>query len=138
MKGTREYCNLIEWAGRSDIIEVIGGGRYRFGNLLMSLDSHARGVTLEMFVVDDKFSKDRPVSDAKLKVYGAISGQLGLTETYGWLHEGKWQSFFKHMISTISERKEFEEKRAIERRKEIMLEQESLIQKEIMYFNNLF
>ena len=33
-----------------------------------------------------------------VEVYGMTGGQRGWTETYGWLHKGKWQDDFEAIV----------------------------------------
>ena len=89
MQGAREYANMF-------------GTNERHGKLRLVSGSHARGKTFHIYVTPD--------GEKEIEVYGITGGQPGWTETYGWLHKGKWQEDFAAIVE--SRRKEIAEKAA--------------------------
>jgi len=85
-----------------------GAGKYaklfktgQYGRFFISSDYHARGRTFSIWVLPKgeivlpgKFPSAKAV-----KVYGVTGGFCGWTETYGWLHEGKWVEDFQKMVA---------------------------------------
>lgn len=87
MKGAREYAELF----------VTG----QHGKLFFVSGEHARGRTFHVWVLpsDEKINtKPWLVKDA-VEVYGITGGHPGWTETYGWLHEGRWQNDFYRIVT---------------------------------------
>lgn len=74
------------------------------GRLYIVMGSHARGYTLQIFVLPEgELAKPNGPNNACLnadavEVYGVISGQPGWTESYGWLHIGPWVEDFENLI----------------------------------------
>lgn len=86
MKGAREYAMMFKTG--------------QHGKLFLVSGSHARGETFHIWVLPtDEPIKGKPwtVKDA-VEVYGITGGQPGWTETYGWLHKGKWQTDFYNLF----------------------------------------
>lgn len=90
MKGANEYAQLFETG--------------QYGRLYLVSGSHARGLTFSIFVLPDGVEaipngqNNPPLNHDAIEVYGATSGHLGWTETYGWLHDGGWQNDFLKMV----------------------------------------
>lgn len=98
MQGARKYVEAIEALTRAggygfeefeDSIKFI-----RKGNFVFDCDFHARGKTLHIYLLKDMPSLDADEyllrkevysSENALEVYGVVSGNLGWTETYGYL-----------------------------------------------------
>ncbi len=94
MKGANQYASIF--------------GNERCGKLRFVSGSHARGPTFHVYAT---------VADGKeIEVYGITGGQPGWTETYGWLHKGKWQEDFAKAVEArhawIAERAAAQEKAA--------------------------
>jgi hypothetical protein len=88
--------------GATEYARMFTTGQY--GRLYLVSDSHARGETFHIWVLPPDAKLDgesRPWSlpDA-VEVYGIIGGQPGWTETYGWLHKGKWQEDFATLVES--------------------------------------
>jgi hypothetical protein len=70
------------------------------GRLYLVCGEHARGKTFHVWVLPaDTAIAGKPwsVKDA-VEVYGITGGQPGWTETYGWLHRGKWERDFAALV----------------------------------------
>ncbi len=111
MKGANEYC------------EIFRKGQH--GRLYLYPSSHARGPTFAIYLLPEGAvveSGEYPwgIKD-HVEVYGMVSGQRGWTETYDWIHRGKWCEDFQTLID--ERKKEIairEEKRAqVQARKDI-------------------
>src|ERR1700728_4345741 len=90
MKGAIEYANLFKTG--------------QYGRLYITSGSHARGATFRIQVLPKgekaipNGSQNTCLNKEAIEVYGVISGQLGWTEVYGWLHYGKWQDDFHKLV----------------------------------------
>lgn len=90
MNGAREYARLFTKAKQ-------------YGRLYVLPGDHARGLTFRIYILPEgekviSNSPNAPLNKNIVEVYGVISGNLGWTECYGWLHKGKWQEDFKVLI----------------------------------------
>lgn len=105
MKGAREYVDLVQ------------GDWEQYGKLLMITGHHARGKTLEIYVLPSedehkgKYGQPYPLPENSVEVYGVVSGQRGWTEVYDWIHQGPWVVDFKLLIE--ERRKEKEDRLAV-------------------------
>lgn len=95
MKGAREYADLFETG--------------QYGRLYIVSASHARGKTFRIQILpkNEKAISNGPINlclnpDA-VEVYGVVDGQPGWTESYGWLHQGKWIEDFNNMVEQRKE-----------------------------------
>lgn len=79
MKGAAEYADALD------------RGEHRVGKLKIWFGSHARGKTLQIWVIGN--------NGDEVMVYGVINGQPGWTEEYGWLHRGPWEKDFHDFVS---------------------------------------
>ncbi len=88
MKGADEYYDLF--SGKSQQI----------GRLFLQFHTHARGKCFEMYLLPEgvEIKGDRISGRDNVEVYGETGGHRGWTETYGWLHTGKWQADFKAIV----------------------------------------
>jgi len=83
----------------------------QYGKLYIVSGSHARGVTLKIFVLPDGVEaisnglNNSPLNKDAVKVYGVVGGNPGWTEYYGWLHKGPWVDDFEALVN---ERKQLE------------------------------
>lgn len=88
MKGAREYYDLFTT------------GQYE--KLFIQIGIHARGKTIRIWIIpngEEFVIKDgRPFNSNAVEVYGIIGGHPGWTETYGWLHRGKWVQDFEELV----------------------------------------
>lgn len=101
MKGANEYCKVFLKAEQ-------------IGRLYILPSSHARGCTFRIFVLPENETVienagiNPPLNKDSIEVYGAVSGQLGWTEEYGWKHKGKWVEDFnaeyKKRVKDMSDR----------------------------------
>lgn len=88
MQGAREYATIFS------------SGQH--GRLYLVRGEHARGKTFHIWVLpsaEPVAGMPWSVKDA-VEVYGITGGQPGWTETYGWLHRGKWEQDFAAMVET--------------------------------------
>ena len=106
MQGAFEYANLFKTG--------------QYGRLYLVSGGHARGRTFHIFVLPEgeMVPNSASLNPNAVEVYGITGGHAIWTETYGWLHEGKWQQDFAAMvkqrqaelsIQTENEQKEREE-----------------------------
>lgn len=92
MKGARKYCELFKKAEQ-------------IGRLYILPHFHARGKTFSIFVlrknesVIENHGINPPLNNGAVEVYGVVSGNLGWTESYGWIHHGKWVSDFEKIVA---------------------------------------
>ena len=118
MLGAREYATLFM------------SGQY--GRLYIESSGHARGKTFHIWVLasEEPLLTHPSSSNSTVEVYGITGGNHGWTETYGWLHRGKWEQDFyalvekrRAAISEKLEQKEFEaaEFEASELRRQVAL-----------------
>ena len=82
MKGAREFAKYFKTG--------------RYGKLFIEVGTHARGKTFQIWVLPPgSCIEHSPWTDKNVvEVYGITGGNPGWTETYGWLHKGKWQEDF--------------------------------------------
>ncbi len=96
MEGANEFCKVFKKAEQ-------------IGQLYILPSSHARGPTFRIYVIpngEDVIENggiNPPLNTNSIEVYGAISGQLGWTETYGWKHSGKWVADFNKIFNKRKE-----------------------------------
>jgi len=87
MRGATEYARMFRTG--------------QHGKLYLVSGSHARGETFHIWILPtEEEIKGMPwtVKNA-VEVYGITGGQPGWTETYGWLHKGKWQEDFYALVA---------------------------------------
>lgn len=84
MKGAKDYASMFR------------SGQY--GKLYLISGSHARGKTFQIYILpsEEKINKMPRAVKGAVEVYGAVCGQLGWNEQYGWLHRGKWEDDFNN------------------------------------------
>ena len=76
----------------------------QYGRFYFVSYSHARGKTFQIFILPkgekaiSNGHSNPPLNYDSVLVYGVISGNPGWTETYGWIHKGKWQSDFLELV----------------------------------------
>lgn len=91
MNGARQYAELFKTG--------------QFGRLYIVSGSHARGKTFHIYVLpkgveaQSNGPNNAPLNVDAVEVYGITGGQPGWTETYGWLHAGKWQQDFLEVVA---------------------------------------
>lgn len=91
MHGARDYAGLFQ-TGQIDRLYLVSG-------------SHARGRTFHIYVLPEgaaakpNGSCNGPLNLDAVEVYGVIGGQPGWTESYGWLHKGRWQADFAELVA---------------------------------------
>ena len=91
MKGAREYARLFKTG--------------QYGQLYIVSSSHARGDTfriqalLKGVIAIPNGTGNLCLNGSAVEVYGVVSGNPGWTESYGWLHEGRWKSDFEALLS---------------------------------------
>jgi len=109
MRGAREYAELFKTG--------------QYGRFYIRSDSHARGKTFDIYLLPVGYcSKSDIVPFDAVEIYGIIDGQPGWTESYGWLHHGKWEEDFAELVE--------EQKRKVEEQKQqqALKKQASMIQ----------
>jgi hypothetical protein len=86
MNGAREYAAMFSTG--------------QYGRLYLQSGSHARGATFHIYVLpaNVRVKDGQPFSADVVEVYGITGGRPGWTETYGWLHKGKWQDDFAELV----------------------------------------
>ena len=96
--------------GADEYYDLFNGTSQQIGRLVCQVYKHARGKCFEILLLPADVDVDPEQITVKnaVKVYGILSGQPGWTETYGWIHKGKWQEDFDKII----ERKKIENKEA--------------------------
>jgi hypothetical protein len=123
MNGAREYAELFATS--------------QHGRLYIVSGYHARGKTFRIFVLPEGVKAEpngphnAPLNEDAVEVYGVVGGDLGWTESYGWLHKGKWQQDFEKLVAQRKEeiadalqelgRKEADRKAKEEDRKQALL-----------------
>jgi predicted aminopeptidase len=62
--------------------------------------SHARGYTFHIYALKEGVTVKGsfPSKEEGVEVYGVVGGNPGWTESYGWLHNGKWQDDFRRLV----------------------------------------
>lgn len=143
MNGARERVILLNQGIALGIVKKINGyGIYRFNNLIFNISYHARGTTLHIYVVDNDFDeslvKYTCLNQNDLEVFGITGGQPGWTETYGWLHKGKWIDSFNDLLDMIKDRKAEADTKNELRKSEQDKKSKELEQEKIDRFNKLF
>ena len=111
MQGAREYANLFRSVQQRGRLYVVPG-------------CHARGKTFHVYVLPEgeaanAFGANPPVNKDAVEVYGAISGQCGWDEVYGWIHYGPWQSDFERWVEELRREKEEKEAELLEAGKKL-------------------
>jgi hypothetical protein len=92
MEGAREYAMLFETK--------------QYGKLYIVSSEHARGKTFRIYILPEgekAISNGRsnsPLNKDAVCVYGVTGGNLGWTETYGWLHKGAWVNYFECLVKS--------------------------------------
>ena len=103
MQGAREYARMFS------------SGQH--GRLYLTSSEHARGKEFHVWVLpsEEKVAVLPWNVQGAVEVYGITGGQPGWTETYGWLHRGKWEQDFAALvearlaeIAAVTERRERE------------------------------
>jgi hypothetical protein len=86
MQGAREYATMFR------------SGQH--GRLYLTSGKHARGKEFHIWVLpnDEKVACMPWTVSGAVEVYGITGGQPGWTETYGWLHRGKWEQDFAALV----------------------------------------
>ena len=86
MEGAREYAELF--------------GTCQIGRLYLKSGQHARGKTFHIYVLPEGESAfvEGKWNPKAVEVYGIVRGQPGWTESYGWLHKGKWEEDFHALV----------------------------------------
>lgn len=118
MIGAREYASLFKKS-------------QQHGKLYLQVDSHARGKTFHIWVLPNT----DPISDTiyrtkdAIEVYGITGGQPGWSETYGWLHRGKWEHDFEQLVKNKKLEVEAEKERERARKEEAAARKKARIKK---------
>lgn len=122
MKGANEYANMFKTG--------------QHGRLYLVAGSHARGNTFHIFVLPQdepaiSNHDNAPLNKDAVEVYGITGGQPGWTETYGWLHEGRWIEDFAKLCADrqdeIEAAKELRKQQTSEREKTANLRKSELL-----------
>jgi hypothetical protein len=76
----------------------------QYGRLYLVSGCHARGKTFRLYVLPEGEAalsngpSNGPLNADAVEVYGVTGGHPGWTETYGWLHHGKWEQDFAALV----------------------------------------
>jgi hypothetical protein len=124
MKGANEYANMFKTG--------------QHGRLYLVAGSHARGNTFHIFVlpvseVAIPNHDSAPLNKDTVEVYGITGGQPGWTETYGWLHRGRWIEDFEQLC--VTRRNEIETAKAIRKQQAIDRETSTNLRKSELLAN---
>ena len=86
MEGAREYAELF--------------GTCQIGRLFLKSGRHARGRTFHIYILPEGESvfMEGKWNPNAVEVYGIVKGASGGTESYGWLHRGKWEEDFYALV----------------------------------------
>lgn len=104
MIGAREYAKLFKTG--------------QYGKLYITSGSHARGNTFRISILPEG---EKAISNGEgnnclnndaVEVYGVISGHPGWTESYGWIHKGKWQEDFTRLLEIARAKERDNEEKA--------------------------
>lgn len=77
----------------------------QYGKLYIVSGSHARGLTFRIQVLPEgeiaipNGSQNSCLNSNAVEVYGVVSGNLGWTESYDWIHKGKWCEDFEKLVA---------------------------------------
>ena len=124
--------------GVADYPDLFKTGQY--GRFYFVSSSHARGKTFEIYILPKgeeaigNGEGNGPLNKDAVKVFGELpGGQPGWTESYGWLHNGKWIVDFHNLCrerrKELREEKEqnmavwFDAEKAKEAKEKILLEE---------------
>jgi hypothetical protein len=115
MIGADKYYDLVVVGQGEGIFKLVDGARYKKGNFIFEIGSHARGKTFRAYIVGDDFNKDTCFYsyNSKLEIYGIIGGQSGWTERYGWLVDEP--IFHKRFDGIMAELENIKEERRLRR-----------------------
>ena len=104
MKGAGKYYYPISRCYEELGFEKIGSAYY-INHLLFKFGEHARGKTLEIYLIEDEevLRILGLYSTKKVEVYGMIDGQRGWSERYGWKLKGKWVDFCNNIMEKAVE-----------------------------------
>ncbi|MBP9793316.1 MAG: hypothetical protein KBC56_04890 [Flavobacterium sp.] len=97
----------------------------QYGRLYITSGSHARGRTLRIQVLPQgeeaipNGENNQCLNKDAVSVYDVVGGNRGWTESYGWIHEGKWQEDFNNLVKEKQKEIEYENN---ERQKRISAE----------------
>lgn len=122
MQGAKEYAWMFK-TGQFDRLYIVSG-------------SHARGSTFRIQVLPEgvKAIPNGPnmcLNKDAVEVYGVISGNPGWTESYGWLHQGKWQEDFEKLVKERQLELQLQEEESA-RRLALIKEEEQARQKQLL------
>lgn len=107
----------------------------QYGRLYITSGSHARGNTLRIQVLPEgeiaipNGRNNVCLNKDAVMVYDAVSGQLGWTETYGWLHKGKWQDDFEKLVVGAEKKIKYFEKQSEKSKVEKQKQEEERLSK---------
>jgi len=108
MQGADKYYNIIDKADRYKVGELkrIPCPGYGYGfqrdNIVFIISEHARGKTFTIWIYENSDIKNAVKQD-HLEVYGVTGGQLGWTETYGWVEDGVWVSKIEGIFTYLEQ-----------------------------------
>lgn len=138
MNGAKEFYNIIETANRLKIGQLVpvqectngGDSRcYKHGKVIFRTSSHARGKNFNIFLVD---------GIEKLEVYGVTGGQIGWTETYGWIKKGTWVKPILEYMQDLDRQITVAQEEMVQRTKEKLRVENSVVGESVDHFNKLF
>ena len=143
MQGADEYYNLIDKADRLKLGELKRINCYGYGygfkykNVVFILSTHARGNCFKIWIYENEDIQDT-LKDNHLEVYGITGGNPGWTETYGWLHKGKWVTFIEGYVKLLEDLIYKEEHKVEIKNEEAKEKRNIFMQEKVNKFNNIF
>lgn len=115
--------------GADEYYDLFNGQSQQIGRLFLQFHTHARGKCFEIFLLpeDIEIKGDRISGRDNVEIYGMTGGQRGWTETYGWLHTGKWQDDFYAIVENKKAGRFAENIKRIEKIKKAKTEEKAKI-----------
>ena len=92
--------------GATEYATIFSTGQH--GRLYLCSHYHARGKTFHVYVLPEgepaqTNEPNGPRNKSAVEVYGITGGQPGWSETYGWLHRGRWEQDFAALVEARRE-----------------------------------
>lgn len=145
MQGAGKYAvpifSTYEQLGLEKLYDKSTPGYIYYGNhTVFDFDEHARGKTLDIYLVEDEEEfKEKGLFECKrIHVYGAISGQMGWTEKYGWIIEGAWCEYINDILEGSIELFERCKRIVEEDKRQRKIEEQEKLKKRAKEFEKFF
>ena len=145
MQGAGKYAipmfSTYNQLGLEKIFDKDFGSYIYYGNhTAFDFDQHARGRTLDIFLVENEEElKEKGLYNCdRVKVYGMVSGQCGWNEKYGWIIEGAWCEYINDILEKSLFFYEQNTKRAKANEKQRKIGEREKIEKRAKEFEKYF